>query len=394
MGVLRFRLFGFPVDVQPGFWILALVIAASVGGGATRFATIVGVIVASVLAHELGHAVLARHYGEAPRIRLYMLGGLTSWAPRRELGKLPSILITLAGPGAGFALALVALGVLLMLPERANGAAVFALDLLLQANVFWSVVNLLPVLPFDGGQVLATALGRERRKLSAALSLIFGLIAAAFFLRAGLVLGAAIFALGAVSSFFAAREPKAVAVPPEAQQELLRRARERLAAGEHAEAARLARALGAVATDRDTAIAAVEIVVWAALSGGDVAAARATLRGLPRDVEVDPLLRAAVSEADGDSASAVAALEAARRRGDQRSQVGALLVRALLAEGRFDQAVHTTHEIFEDVSEADVRRVIDEARRGGAVEAADRLAERLAARAGLNDGQGERTLDA
>lgn len=379
MGVLRFRLFGFPVDVQPGFWLLSLVIALG-AGGAARTAILVAVILVSVLAHELGHALLARAHGEQPRITLHMLGGLTSWAPRREHGRLSSILITLAGPFAGLALAALSFGLLSLLPEDGGGHGRLALQFLVYANVFWGLVNLLPVLPFDGGQVLAAALGRERRRLAATISLVFGLIAAFVFYRWGLVLGAVFFVLGAVQSFFAARQVVRPAVPVETQRELLARGHAAIEAGEHEQAARFARAVLDVTSDVELARAAIELGAWAALQSGDVPRARAALRQLPRQLPPDPLLEGAVLEGDGDLPAAAARLLEARRQGDPRPELSAMLVRVLLAQQRLEEALRVTHEIFDDVSDEDVRRVAERGLEGGAVESARALLSRLAQR--------------
>ncbi len=110
MGALRFRLFGFPVEIQLGFWILAIIIGLRPGRPWTDAALWLGIIFVSIMVHELGHAFAARAYGQSPSIVLHMLGGLTSWAATHELSKKRRILVTLAGPGAGFALGFVAYG--------------------------------------------------------------------------------------------------------------------------------------------------------------------------------------------------------------------------------------------------------------------------------------------
>jgi Zn-dependent protease len=382
-------LLGFPVAVQPGFWILALIIAASAQRSAVEIAILIGVIVASVLAHELGHAVTARAYGHEPRITLHMLGGLTSWTVQRPQGRQASILITLAGPGAGFALAFVAFVALLAMPRDTRPELMMALNALLAVNVFWSAINLLPVLPFDGGQILAAALGPARYKLAATLSLVFGLVAAFVFWRAGLLLGAAFFAMGAIQSFFASREQPRHAIPPEAIRELLSRAGSALDAGDHAQAGALARAALEVAADADSARRAIEIGAWAALLAGDVPAARAALKALPAELAPDPMLGAAVLEADGDLPAAASALVDARHSGDRRPQLAAALVRVLLAQGRLEEAVRVTLEIFDQVDDTEIRRVADQAFGGGALEAAGRLYVRLGQRSG-DPGDAER----
>jgi Zn-dependent protease len=381
VGVIRFRLFGFPVEVQPGFWILALVIGATARQGFAELLMVLGVIVASVLVHELGHALIARRYGQEPRITLHMMGGLTSWQQNRELGRGSQIFITLAGPLAGYALALAAFAFALALPPAQGSLTASALELLFVANVFWSTINLLPVLPFDGGQVMALALGPKRRRLAAGVSLVFGLGAAVLFFKAGMLIGGAFFAMAALSSFFAARAASRPAVPPEAVRELLARARAAFDAGDHQQAQAMARAALEVTRESETALAAIELGAWAALGAGDLPAARATLRSLPPNVPIDALLRAAVLEADGDLPGAAAALLEARRSGDARPELSAMLVRVLLAQGRLEEALRITGDIFDDVGDDDVRRVAREGLEGGAAESAAELYARLFDRA-------------
>ncbi len=81
---MRFRILGFPVHVQPFF----LLVAALLGGMRNDLTLIliwVAVVFVSVLAHELGHALVARAYGQQPSILLYSMGGLTSFQPLRRL---------------------------------------------------------------------------------------------------------------------------------------------------------------------------------------------------------------------------------------------------------------------------------------------------------------------
>jgi len=133
----------------------------------------------SLLVHELGHALAMRFYGRPSRIILYFGGGLTvpestSWGYRWadvSLTANQEIVVSLAGPGAGFLLAgLVLAGAVaaggsmaLVLLFRflpfpfisfpANGFLSLIIQSLLWVNIFWGLVNLAPVFPLDGGQV-------------------------------------------------------------------------------------------------------------------------------------------------------------------------------------------------------------------------------------------------
>ncbi|HEY8209932.1 MAG TPA: site-2 protease family protein [Myxococcaceae bacterium] len=156
---LGFRLGPFPVTVEPTFFLFPLV-AFRASWMTLAWAA---VIFASVLVHELGHALAARRYGAGASIRLYALGGLTYHDALPKTRQ--RIIVSLAGPGAGFALGLVALAFDLLLPPDRSPVVGFTLRALLYANFTWGVVNLLPVPPLDGGHVLEDAVGPRHRFL-------------------------------------------------------------------------------------------------------------------------------------------------------------------------------------------------------------------------------------
>jgi len=184
---LRFQIFGIPARVHPMFW-LATAILASTNDLPTMVLWIACVFV-SILVHELGHGLLAQRYSNCREILLYTLGGLCYYSPepRRPAHQLA---ITLAGPGAGFLLCLVfmaggspVLGVTprghFCLASRIVGGGSIASDEALMSvstkffdrpvawdlyynmvfiNLMWGLVNLLPILPLDGGRVSQTLL--------------------------------------------------------------------------------------------------------------------------------------------------------------------------------------------------------------------------------------------
>lgn len=154
---LRFRLLGFPVRVHPWFWIATVLINGDslLRIGLEYLAIWVAVVFVSILVHELGHAVAFRRFGSDADIVLYAFGGLaipTDVVP----GRWQRILVSLAGPFAGFALGGLVFGSDLALhwaADARNPELSFLYRQLLWVNVFWGVFNLLPVFPLDGGQV-------------------------------------------------------------------------------------------------------------------------------------------------------------------------------------------------------------------------------------------------
>lgn len=171
---LHFNLFGFPVRVHPLFWVVAALLGVRSSDGLSLIMWMVAVFVA-VLLHELGHAVVMRSFGFHPWITLYGMGGLASYHPGSSSarGNRPGaqILISAAGPLAGFLLAAVILVALNLAGYRTavgfvdgvlpyatfEPLRVRALNLLLfsllQVSIYWGLLNLLPILPLDGGQI-------------------------------------------------------------------------------------------------------------------------------------------------------------------------------------------------------------------------------------------------
>ena len=150
---MEMKLGSFPVRIRPGFFL----VAALLGGreGLDGLATWLVASFVSVLFHELGHATVGRAFGQTPSISLYEGGGLTSFAPGgRKIAAWEHIAISLAGPVAGFALgSLVYVLAPRLLAGTTSAVAQRFVHDMLWCNFAWGVVNLLPVLPLDGGQV-------------------------------------------------------------------------------------------------------------------------------------------------------------------------------------------------------------------------------------------------
>jgi Zn-dependent protease len=118
---------------------------------------------ACLLAHELGHALLARRLGIPVRgITLFLLGGLS------EIGeeiRVPGneFAIALAGPLVSAALG----GAFYVVAYATEGPVEAVAASLALGNVFLAVFNLIPGLPLDGGRLLRAGIWRltgDRRR--------------------------------------------------------------------------------------------------------------------------------------------------------------------------------------------------------------------------------------
>lgn len=132
-------------------WSLGARIAIAVISAALLFG--------SVVAHEYGHALMAKWYGiETERISLFLFGGVAQLRnePKRPIEE---FLVALAGPAVSFVLAVLAGGFTLA-NNLAGGPEILTIVLGYVAGVNLSLVlfNLLPGFPMDGGRVLRAIL--------------------------------------------------------------------------------------------------------------------------------------------------------------------------------------------------------------------------------------------
>ncbi len=155
--VLSFRLFGIPVTVQSSFLLVAALLGLS-SGRLALVAAWVAVVFFSILIHELGHALTARAFGAEVSIELNGIGGLTSWSGAEEKFT-PGRRATVAAAGSAVG---VLFGLLVWLIATLTGpyagVAGFAVSNLIWVNVFWGLLNWLPIRPLDGGHLLTSLL--------------------------------------------------------------------------------------------------------------------------------------------------------------------------------------------------------------------------------------------
>lgn len=364
MGVVRFGLFGFKIQIQPGFWLLAALLLLSAQRDWARGVLLVGMVFGSVLAHELGHALVAKRAGAEPLITIHALGGLTSWEPKVTFTRGRAIAIALAGPFMGLLLCALAVGALRVFHPPTAGAWVLAI--LAYVNGFWSIINLLPVVPFDGGLVLAHLLGPKRRAITMHVSLAVGLAVALLLAFVRLPIAGVMIGISAVMHFIGMSRASEHArrLDPKQVERMLSEAQQALDRDEVHTASRLSEAvLGLADLQDESRRLAAQIAAWSAVGLKRPERAARALDWLAPG-PVDPLLAAAVLELEGQTPQAVDVLRRALTLGDQRAQVAASLVRLLLAEKRYAEAALTTIEILAHVTADEARQVALACRRG------------------------------
>lgn len=230
---VNFYLLGFPVRIAWTFWLVAALLGWtwSVGlddaalasqldspGAPMLLAVWVGALLLSILVHELGHALAMRMYGMRSRIVLYHFGGLAipdsfgAWDGARQLrvGPREQIVISMAGPGLQLALAAVVwlIGLQLAIPMSLNdwlgrwfgieigaqaldGSIVMyaLLDAILYPSTAWAILNLAPILPLDGGQIMRSGLMLSRvadpMRIAYTVSIGVGALIGFYFLQSG-----------------------------------------------------------------------------------------------------------------------------------------------------------------------------------------------------------------
>jgi Zn-dependent protease len=167
--VLRFKLGPFPVSVYPWFFLSAVLLGPGLDSGWQILAWVLVVFV-SVLGHELGHAVVGKIYGGRPEIRLEAFGGVTFPQLHSRPGPAKQFVLSFAGPIAGLLVGAVAVGLARVFPPHASSITAWVLESVVEVSVIWTVFNLLPILPLDGGQMMLAVIEGVRRKPSVALA--------------------------------------------------------------------------------------------------------------------------------------------------------------------------------------------------------------------------------
>jgi Zn-dependent protease/CBS domain-containing protein len=172
-----FRAFGFPINLDPSWFLVIALMTFNLGrqyfptahpGLSPPVYWTMGILgalglFASVLIHELAHALVAQRRGMQMRgITLFFFGGVAEMADEPP-DAASELQVAIAGPIASFLLSVAGFGLLLLgfWPAAVHGV----LSYLAAANGMLAVFNLIPAFPLDGGRVLRAALWHWKKSL-------------------------------------------------------------------------------------------------------------------------------------------------------------------------------------------------------------------------------------
>jgi Zn-dependent protease len=179
--------------------VAAGAVPAQVPGTPSWLAWVVGglvavLLLASLTAHELGHALLARKRGiTVEGIRLWLFGGVAQMGGDWMTGR-TEMLVAAIGPAITFAVAAVSVGTTWLVSGLgAPPLVVLVPQWIAAVNILLLVFNLIPAFPLDGGRILRGFVwARTNNRMRATV------VAA----RAGRVFAVALVGLGVLDIFF------------------------------------------------------------------------------------------------------------------------------------------------------------------------------------------------
>lgn len=208
------RLFGSELRVHVTFFLLLAWVgfaAYSDGGWVAAVENLFFVLslFACVVAHEFGHALMAKRYGiKTPDITLLPIGGLAR-LERMPEKPMQEVMVALAGPAVNVLI----WGILIVLGARLQVETLTQMDStrtdllsrLAFVNLFLAVFNMIPAFPMDGGRVFRAVLCMSMDRVKATrVAAIGGQMVAVMLGFLGLSTGNPILVLIAVFVFIAA----------------------------------------------------------------------------------------------------------------------------------------------------------------------------------------------
>lgn len=239
---VKFNLLGFPVRIHPWFWLMTLFLGMH-SESAPGLILWIAAVFTTLMVHEMGHALVMRMYGIHSQIVLYAFGGVTvpvSSYGNRQLRGRDDALISFAGGGLQFCLAALIWGLyvfhappsmpggitgenlwnLLWYPCRtpiedwgiAGHYAHIFLAYVYLVSIIWGVLNLLPILPLDGGQIAREFFTwlwpRDGVSITLMVSIVISVAIAAWMVMGEMVFNAVLFGALAYSNYQQLSQPR------------------------------------------------------------------------------------------------------------------------------------------------------------------------------------------
>lgn len=300
-GQPQLRLFGIPVRIELFFVISAVLLGADLKPKYLLYWVLI--VFVSVLVHELGHAIAYRITGSPARIVLTGFVGLTFGRPPGSPAK--RIAISLAGSLTQIAvLGLPARFLRDQLTPWQDLDRWWVLDTIVFVSIGWALLNLVPILPLDGGHVVEEVIGRERARYvsvgAAVLTFLWMRKQGYGFTFLPLFLGV----LNVVEIVQARQGNASFRLLPDEGGDFFTDAPARRRSPRRQRGGRAVPAQPALQVVRSDD--QVEALAWDALRRGDIGAAQRALARLPGTGRTDPYLLASVDLAGGDVGDALA----------------------------------------------------------------------------------------
>jgi hypothetical protein len=161
---IRWRMLGVHFRVLPSFWLLCLLFYLlsnqqykTMGENVLHFAVLAACLLVSFLFHDFGHVIVGRFFGGEGNVVIgWGGGGGMGTDPIRK--RWQRILVYLAGPLASFVIAAIAVFNFIVLTPYIPPATIpiykEVMSHLIQWNVFWCIINLLPIWGYDAGRIV------------------------------------------------------------------------------------------------------------------------------------------------------------------------------------------------------------------------------------------------
>lgn len=187
---MKFRFLNIPVFIHPTFWVFLLLFTNILFKPTIESIILGAVMFFSLLVHEYGHALTALYFGAKPSIILEAFGGRAEYngsgiTPKQQF------IITLNGPLFESILIFLSYSLLQSGVFDHSPLIHYLLTVTMRLNILWCLLNLIPIVPLDGGMLLRYMLirkfGAQGRRASILIGLLTSTLLAPYLLFKGLV---------------------------------------------------------------------------------------------------------------------------------------------------------------------------------------------------------------